>query len=99
MYDLAINGTFSADGSYFGGAVADLTVDSREVVVIFDDLYTWEELCHLTDSFGAPCLPCGDGVEACLRVRAEDVVGEHSPGQQVEEVNESNSHPLCEPEE
>lgn len=96
LYDLEINGTFSADGSYFGGAVADLTVDAREIVVIFDDLYTWEELCHLTDSFGAPCLPCGDGAEACLRVRAEDVVGEYSPGQQVEEVNESDSHPLCE---
>jgi hypothetical protein len=93
LKDLEVSGTFASDGSYFGGAVLGGTVDARDIVEMIDEVDTWEDACGLTASFGAPCVPCDDGVEACLTLLADQIVAEQNPGQVLEVVGEDD--PRC----
>ena len=70
-------------------------VDARDIVEMIDEVDTWEDACNLTTSFGAPCQACEDGTEACLSLRADQILAEENVGQVLEEVLESGTHPNC----
>jgi len=93
LKDLEVSGTFAADGSYFGGAVLGGTVDARDIIEMIDEVDTWEDACALTESFGAPCVACDDGVAACLTLLADQIVAEQNPGQVLDVVGEKD--PRC----
>lgn len=95
LQDLEVSGTFAADGSYFGGAVLAGMVDARDIVDMIDEVDSYEDACNLTTSFGAPCIACDDGVEACLSLRADQIVAELNDGQVLEVVKESDTHKNC----
>ncbi len=95
LQDFEVSGTFAADGSYFGGGVLAGMVDARDIVDMIDEVDSYEDACNLTASFGAPCIACDDGVEACLALRADQILAEENPGQVLEEVTEKG-HPNCE---
>ncbi len=94
LQDFEVSGTFADDGSYFGGGVLAGSVDARDIVEMIDEVDTWEDACNLTASFGAPCVACSDGVEACLSLRADQIIADENPGQVLEEVGEEG-HPNC----
>ncbi len=95
MQDLEISGTFADDGSYFGGAVLGGMIDARDIVEMIDEVDSWEDACNLTASFGAPCVACDDGIEACLVLLADQIVAEQVPDQVIDEVLKENTHPDC----
>ncbi len=95
LQDFEVSGTFAADGSYFGGGILAGSVDARDIVEMIDEVDTWEDACNLTASFGAPCIACSDGVEACLSLRADQILAEENVGQVLEEVTEEGTHPNC----
>jgi hypothetical protein len=95
LQDFEVSGTFAADGSYFGGGVLAGMVDARDIVDMIDEVDSWEDACNLTASFGAPCIACGDGVEACLSLRADQILAEENPGQVLVEVIDPSTNPDC----
>ncbi len=95
LQDFEVSGTFAADGSYFGGGVLAGSVDARDIVEMIDEVDTWEDACNLTASFGAACVACDDGVEACLSLRADQIIADENVGQVLEEVTEEGTHPNC----
>jgi hypothetical protein len=95
LQDFEVSGTFASDGSYFGGGVLAGSVDARDIVEMIDEVDTWEDACNLTASFGAACIACSDGVEACLSLRADQIIADENPGQVLEVVTEEG-HPNCE---
>lgn len=96
IQDLNIAGTFSADGSYFGGGVLAGSVDTRPLVGLLDSKDP-NAICQLAVSFGAVCEPCTDGEPYCLSLTVDQLVAEATTGgDPIETVLESDCHELCE---
>ncbi len=95
LQDMEVSGTMASDGSYFGGAVLAGMVDARDIVEMIDEVDSWEDACNLTASFGAPCIACDDAIEACLALRADQIIAEQNSGQTLEVVTEEGTHENC----
>lgn len=89
LRNLKIGGTFAADGSYYGGATLEGTVDTRA----FDSLAGGETgaVCDLVSSFGVECEACaGDGEPYCLSIKARDIVANEVGGLEVVQIDGSD---------
>jgi hypothetical protein len=73
--DLELQGTFSADGTVFGGGVLSGLGDTREMGGLLNDPNNPSAMCDLAAGLAVQCQPCPDGLAYCLRLRAEDLEG------------------------
>ncbi len=94
--DLLISGTFSSDGSYFGGGVLSGLIDTRPLVgLVFDDEDDENAICDFILGFGVSCVTCPDGSgDFCLELKAVDLVAEDS-GATVEDIALEDCHEQC----
>lgn len=82
---LAVTGTFAADGSYFGGGTLSGSLDARDIAAALPDLgYDAQGLCDLLVSFGAACAGCDDGETLCLEIVANRITADKVDGTLVE---------------
>jgi hypothetical protein len=85
--DLAISGTFAADGSYFGGGELSGTIDTRPLAPLLDDSGDEGAICELAVSFGAACENCpSDGQPFCLTLVADQIQADVVSGVVLAEV-------------
>ncbi|MFT5583955.1 MAG: hypothetical protein ACI9VR_001539 [Cognaticolwellia sp.] len=74
--DLAITGTFRADGTGFEGGTLSAELDLREIGPILGELSenTPEELCEILDGLNIACAPCQvDQAAFCIDVLLDQV--------------------------
>jgi hypothetical protein len=91
--DLVINGTFSSDGSYFGGGTLAGTIDTRPFVGLVDssDDPDPNAICDLAGNFGAACVACpSDNEPYCLTLVADQLIAEEVDGLTLIEVGGNN---------
>ena len=89
--DLELTGTFSADGSYFGGGVFTGLVDTRPLSLAQNPEGDGTDLCVLVSGFGVACADCPtDGEPFCLSLVADGITAEAREGADVVEVLEYN---------
>jgi hypothetical protein len=102
-YDVPINafslsGTFSEDGSYFGGATVSGELDARDVGALLGDLIddtSPDEVCNLLLGFGVTCATCSsDGSPYCLNLIVDRLEAQGSSGA-LECVGITECHPEC----
>jgi hypothetical protein len=96
--NLMIAGTFSADGSWFGGGTLAGEVDTRPLVpILFPDEEDPNAICDFIEGFSVYCVPCGgdETIPFCLQIEAQDMVAESTGGATVEFVEMENCHALC----
>jgi len=95
---LQISGTFSADGSYFGGGVMSGQLDARILAPLLVNVVGTDdpdEICVLLAGFGANCTPCSsDGEEYCINILADQMTAELQDGS-LECVAGEDCHELC----
>lgn len=72
VYDFHLEGTFSADASYYGGGRIWGDVDTRNTAPLLesDDPNAF---CDLLAGFGGACEACPDGEVYCFELEAENV--------------------------
>jgi len=74
---LMISGTFSADGTYFGGGVLAGQLDARVLAPLVGSLLGTKDpdaICATVAGFGVTCTECAsDGQPYCLDVLVEDI--------------------------
>lgn len=88
---LEITGTFSPDGSYFGGGTLAGTIDTRPLVPLLDEEGSDDAICDLAGNFGAACTTCpSDGQPYCLTLVADQIVAEEVSGVTLTEVTGNN---------
>ena len=75
----AISGTFSADGTTLGGAVATGLGDTRNMGVLVGEGDDPNAICVLASRLGALCEACPDGEPYCMAMYATDVEGTLRP--------------------
>ncbi len=77
ILQLAISGTFAADGSYFGGGTLAGELDARLLAPLVGDLLGTtdpDEICGVVAGFGVSCQACSsDGAAYCLEVYVRDI--------------------------
>jgi hypothetical protein len=95
IQQLEITGTFSADGSYWGGGVLGGVVDTRALKSLVGDDAEDSAVCDLVAGFGVSCVPCEDGTDFCLEIRAVDLSGSLIEGGNVEELEFEDCHASC----
>jgi hypothetical protein len=76
IMNLQLTGTFSADGTYFGGGTLAGSVDTRALDNLVDDSGAEGAICELAEPLGAPCAPCDDGGVFCLTLVADSIYAE-----------------------
>ena len=92
--DLEISGTFSEDGSWFGGGVLAGSVDTRPLAVLVGDDEEEDAVCNLVAGFGVSCIDCPDGTPYCLEIKAVDLSGVAVEAD-VEAIEQSDCHENC----
>lgn len=96
--DLAIAGTFRADGSGFEGGTLSAELDLREIGPILGEPLsenTPEELCEMLDDLDISCAPCKvDQVEFCVDVKLDQVSADRSD-QPIESILSADCHQDC----
>jgi hypothetical protein len=70
--DFLLQGTFSADGTRFGGGILSGLADSRGAGDLLKQPGNEDALCDLAAGVGIQCEPCPDGQVYCLYLRAVD---------------------------
>jgi len=73
LMDLFISGSFAADGSAIAGAELNGSVDTREIVDIYQEGAADDTICQLAEGLGVSCEACGDGQELCLTIVADSI--------------------------
>jgi hypothetical protein len=81
IYGLAVTGTFSADGTYFGGATLEGELDARQILPLLGDAgldaETPEEVCGLLLGFGVQCVECQlDSEPLCVGLVVEKLTAD-----------------------
>jgi len=95
VHAFVLEGTFAADGSRFGGGIVGGELDARDVVDLIDEVDSPDDMCDLTASFGAPCVPCSyDDEPYCLEILIDRLQGEQVETD-LEEVTDPDSNPDC----
>ncbi len=92
--DLEISGTFSADGTWFGGAVFAGSIDTRPLAELVGDDEEEDAVCNLVAGFGVSCIECPDSTPYCLKIRAVDLSA-IAVDTDVEEVAVEDCHESC----
>ncbi len=94
--DLEISGTFSSDGTWFGGGVLAGSVDTRPLAGLIGDDAGEDEVCNLVAGFGVSCIECpADGEAYCLEIKAVGLTGELESGMDLEAVTVGDCHEAC----
>lgn len=75
LSNFTVQGTFSPDGSYFGGGRIIATVDTRPLDILVDEEAKEGYICDLAAGLGIACLPCPDGGEYCLDLEIDQLYG------------------------
>jgi len=76
VHDFHLEGTFSADGTKFGGAVIEGLGDTRHMAPLFGEADDPNYLCDLV-SGTVSCEPCpDDGEPVCLFLRGENITAD-----------------------
>lgn len=85
--DLELTGTFSADGSYFGGGVFTGLVDTRPLSLAQNPDGDGSDVCVLVSGLGVECANCPtDGQPFCLSLIADNITAQATAGGDVVEV-------------
>ena len=93
--DLAISGTFAADGSYWGGGTLSGSVDTRALVDLIEEGGEDNAVCEIVAGFGVACETCSsDGQPYCLSIKAIELGGEQVSAD-LEVIAESDCHANC----
>ncbi|MCP4921025.1 MAG: Ig-like domain-containing protein [Proteobacteria bacterium] len=92
--DMLISGTFSSDGTWFGGGELSGSIDTRPLAVLVGDEEEDDAVCNLVAGFGVSCIPCPDGTNFCLEIKAVDLVGT-AADTDVEEIAQGDCHENC----
>jgi len=96
--DLMISGTFSADGTWFGGATLAGEIDTRPLVpILFEGETDPNAICEFIEGFSVFCTPCqGDEtIPYCLEIEAQDLIAEATGGPTVEYIELEDCHDSC----
>jgi len=96
--ELMISGTFSADGSWFGGGSLAGEVDTRPLVpLLFPEEENDNAICEFIAGFSVACIPCAgdESIPYCLQIEAVDLVAESTGGEVVEYIELENCHEQC----
>ena len=92
---LEISGTFSSDGSYWGGGVLAGSVDTRALMSLVGDDAEDSAVCDLVAGFGVSCVICvEDGEPYCLEIKAVDLGGELLSND-IEQIALEKCHASC----
>ena len=73
LMDLFISGSFAADGSAIAGAELNGSVDTREIVDIYQEGAAEDTICQLAEGLGVSCEECADGEMLCLTIIADSI--------------------------
>jgi len=73
IHSFHLEGTFSADGTDFGGGVIAGLGDTRDMGDLLDDPGNPAAVCELAGSMGVACTDCPDGEPWCLQLIATGV--------------------------
>jgi hypothetical protein len=96
--DLSISGTFSEDGSYFGGGEVAGQLDARVLAPLAADLGLEDDspdaLCNLLLGFGVQCIPCNDGEPYCANLRVNQLAADDT-GNELGVVCAADCHESC----
>jgi len=92
--DLEISGTFSEDGSWFGGGVLAGSIDTAPLAVLVGDDEEDDAVCNLVAGFGVSCVECPNGTDLCLEIKAVDLSGTAIEAD-VEEIAQGDCHENC----
>ncbi|MEE2751287.1 MAG: Ig-like domain-containing protein [Myxococcota bacterium] len=97
---LLISGTFSPDGTWFGGGVLAGEVDTRPLVpLLFEGEDDPNAICSFLVGFGVACKNCNGDAEVpyCLDIKAIDLVGAAvDNATPLEAIDYDDSHENCE---
>lgn len=94
--DLEVTGTFSSDGTYWGGGVLAGVIDTRALSSLVGDDAEDSAVCDLVAGFGVSCVTCAsDGTDFCLEIRAVDLGGELLTESDVETIEYEDCHASC----
>lgn len=95
---LQISGTFSADGSYFGGGVLAGELDARVLAPLLGDVIGSTDpdyICQLVAGFGVTCGPCSsDGESYCINVLADQITAQ-ATGSSLVAVDQEDCNQMC----
>lgn len=84
LWNFALEGTFSADGSTLGGGRASGLGDTRNLGPILELGEEPGAVCDLVSGMGITCIPCPDDQPYCLTLSAIDVSAPDVPGLLIE---------------
>lgn len=73
--EMSLQGTFSPDGTVFGGGVLAGLGDTRNLGSTINQPGNDGAMCELAGGLGVECTACLDGEPYCLQMRAEHMVG------------------------
>jgi hypothetical protein len=87
--NIHLEGTFNADATIIGGAWASGLADTRNMAPLLGLEAGDSVVCDYMETFGLPCLDCGDGDEYCVYMEAYfadapllvDVILDPTPGE------------------
>jgi hypothetical protein len=94
IQDLVISGTFSTDGTTFGGGVLGGTIDTALLGVILgqdDPNY----VCDLAEDFGDECSKCPGGGNTCLGLLLDQLVGDSAATVTVRPIDQRDCDAEC----
>jgi hypothetical protein len=94
IQNLVISGTFSADGTTFGGGVLGGTIDTSLLGGLLgskDPNY----ICDLADDFGDECSECPNGKDTCLGLRLDQLVGDSAATVAVRPIGQRDCDAEC----
>ena len=94
IQNLVISGTFSSDGTTFGGGVLAGTIDTSLLGGLLgsdDKAY----ICDLADDFGDECTTCPDGSPYCLGLRLDQLVGDSAATVAVRPIDQRDCDAEC----
>jgi hypothetical protein len=96
-----VSGTFSPDGSYFGGTEISGELDARVLAPNLTSLLgegaNGDSVCAFFATLQADCVPCStDSQTYCIEVLADSINAPQIPDQSLDEVLLANCDPQCE---
>ena len=78
VHDFHLEGTFSSDGTSFGGAKIWGLGDTRNMAPLFDEADDPNYVCDLVSGAGVACEACpDDGEPVCLFLKGENITAEY----------------------
>ena len=95
IQDLVISGTFSADGTTFGGGVLGGTIDTALLGGILGQEDNPDYICDLADNFGDECSECPNGNDTCLGLLLDQLVGDSAGTVAVRPIDQRDCDAEC----